>query len=280
MGNRGSDVDNRHHRRGWCGTPKTAIRRDRNVEQTHQSRIATRIFLVAAMVAVLLTPAASAGKPRTLELGSALGQGQWDRTLEKYNAQPLSSAGPWVENPRPDCTWDINDWSSLGTTGDLAAGAAVTESACQIEGYNPMYVEKNGMLAWWSGVSPWFGVAVDAPSPSLSVKVCYSPQARCFTLSPVALDSRTYRYRICTQVVYTPDDPSLSEIPGSTPVTLPTGSADGRGVVTTITFTVSNPAGRVAKGVAINWGVSSDAVFTVACPSHNAAYAEYPFRWF
>jgi len=236
--------------------------------------------MAAAIVAVLLAPAASAAKPHAFELGNALGQGQWNRTLEKYNAQPLSSAGSLVENPRPDCTWDINDWSSLGTTGDIRAGTAVTGSACQIEGFNPMYVEKNGVLAWWSGVSPWFGVAVDAPSPNLSVKVCYSPQARCFTLSPAALDSKTYRYRICAQVVYTPDDPSLSKIPGSTPATMPAGSTDGRGVVTTITFTVSNPTGRVVRGVGVNWGVSSDAVYTRACPSHNAAYAEYPFRWF
>jgi hypothetical protein len=250
------------------------------VKEARQSRFTTRVSLVIAMVGVLLTPTALAGKPRALNLGSALGQGQWDRTLEKYNAQPLSSAGPWVENPRPDCTWDINDWSSLGTTGDLAPGAAVTDSACQIEGFNPMYVEKNGVLTWWSGVSPWFGVAVDAPSPNLSVKVCYSPQGRCFTLSPVVLDSKTYRYRICAQVVYTPDDPSLSEIPGSTPATLPAGSTGGRGVTTTITFNVSNPTSRVVRGVAVNWGVSSDAVFTTACPSHNAAYADYPFRWF
>jgi hypothetical protein len=259
---------------------ETAIRRDRDVEQTRHSRLPTKVFLAAAMVAVLLTPAASAAKPHALDLGSALGQGQWDRTLEKYNAQPLSSTGPLVENPLPGCTWDINDWSSIGATGDLAAGAAVTGSACQIEGFNPMYVEKNGMLTWWSGVSPWFGVAVDAPSPGLAVKVCHSPQARCFTLSPVVLDSKTYRYRICAQVVYTPDDPSLSAIAGSTPVALPTGSTDGRGVETTITFTVSNPTGRVVKAVGINWGVSSDAVFTRACTSHNAAYAEYPFRWF
>jgi hypothetical protein len=259
---------------------ETPDRRDRDVEQLRHSRFTTRIFLVAAAVAVLLAPAASAGKPRTLDLGSALGQGQWDSTLEKYNAQPLSSTGSVVENPRPDCTWDINDWSSIGTTGDLAAGGAVTGGACQIEGYNPMYVEKNGMLTWWSGVSPWFGVAVDAPSPNLSVKVCYSPQARCFALSPTARDSKTYRYRICAQVVYTPDDPALSEIPGSTPATLPTGSTGGRGVMTTITFTVSNPTSRVVKAVGVNWGVSSDAVFNTACPSHNATSSDYPFRWF
>jgi hypothetical protein len=233
------------------------------------------------VVGLLLAPGASAGKPHSLDLGNSGSQGQWDRVLEKYNESPLSAGEPTVVNPRPDCTWDINDWSSLGTTGDLAPDAAVTGSACQIEGFNPMYVEKNGVLTWWSGVSPWFGVAVDAPSPDLSVKACYSPQARCFTLSPTALDSKTYRYRICAQVVYTPDDPSLSEIAGSTPVTLPTGSTDGRGVATTITsFTVSNPTGRVVRGVGVNWGVSSDAVFTLACPSHHAAYAEYPFRWF
>jgi hypothetical protein len=250
------------------------------VEPTNRSRFVTRAFILAALVAVLLAPAASAGKPQALDLGNALGQGQWDRTLEKYNAQPLASSGPWVENPRPDCTWDINDWSSIGTTGDLAPGAAVTGSACQIEGFNPMYVEKNGTLTWWSGVSPWFGVAVDAPSPNLSVKACYAPQARCFDLSPVPLDSKTYRYRICAQVVYRPDDPSLSEIPGSTPETIPTGSTGGRGVATTITFTVANPTTRIVKAVGVNWGVSSDAVFTRACPTHNAAYTDYPFRWF
>ena len=58
--------------------------------------------MAAAIVAVLLTPAASAAKPHAFEMGGALGQGQWNRALEKYNAQPLSSAGSLVENPRPD----------------------------------------------------------------------------------------------------------------------------------------------------------------------------------
>ena len=258
------------------------------MERTHRSqkdfssttRFTRAVVLATIVGGLLLAPGASAGKPHPLDLGNSGSQGQWDRVLEKYNGFPLAADGPTVVNPRTDCTWDINDWSALGTTGDLAPRAAVTGMACQIEGFNPMYVEKSGVLTWWSGVSPWFGVGVDAPSPDLSVRVCYSPQDRCFILSPTVLGLKTYRYRICAQVVYTPSDPALAEIPNSTPATLPTGSTAGRGVETTITFTVSNPTGRVVKGVSVNWGTSSDAVFTTACPSHNAAYSEYPFRWF
>jgi hypothetical protein len=232
------------------------------------------------VICLLLAPGASAGKPHTLDLGTSGSQGQWDRVLEKYNRWPQSQAGPWVVNPRPDCTWDINDWSSIGTTGDLAPRAAVSGSACQIEGYNPMYVEKNGMLAWWGAPSPWFGVEVAAPSADLAVKMCYSPQDRCFTLSPQTFDAKTYRYRLCAQVVYRPDDAALQPIPDSTPDALAAGSAAGLGVETTITFTVSNPTGRIVKGVGVNWGVSSDAVFTRACPTHTANQTDYPFRWF
>jgi hypothetical protein len=235
--------------------------------------------LLVAICCLLLTVPASAGPAPPLDF-QGTGFQQSHQTLEKYNVWPQpTDPAQLVIDPTTNCTWDINEHSEWTDTGSLAPGATASTQTCVVWGYNPMYVARNGLLAWYSSVSHWHAVSITGPQ-GLNVQVCYATPARCFTVPSKPVD-RTYQYSFCSQVVYQPGDPALTLIPGSTPDPLPWGSAPGEGSLTTVTISVSNPTGRTAKDILARWGMASDHTFPPGCSqTHPAPSVDYPFSWY
>lgn len=241
-----------------------------------------RALIVAGLLALLTTVTAAIAQQTPLDLANPSGGGQYDRVLEKYNVYPQpTDPSQLVVNPGGYGTWDINDHLAFQSYGYLDPGASTSTTRQMVWGYDPMYVSINGQLAWWSSPSPWYGADVTSSSPRLTVRVCYRPQARCFTLAPTQVDTHAYDYKICGQVVYDPDDPALVLIPGSTPDPLPYGSAPGEGVPSTVTVRVSNPTAHRIRSITAAFGVSSDAVFSSGCTEqHGAEQSSYPMTWY
>ncbi len=233
-------------------------------------------------VLVMLPGVASAGPEPQLNLANRTGEEQATITLEPYNVWPWpADPAQRVIDPTTGCFWDINERGIYSSTGSLAPGTSASTELCVIEYFQPRYVARNGNLAWYSGPSPWFGAQVLAQSSGLTVTTCFQPQGRCFTLTPVVVDRKTWSYSGCQQIVYLPDDPALVEIPGSTPDPLPWGSTAGRGVRTTITLTIANPTGSLVRGVLARWGESSDVSFPRGCTQQAPpTTSEYPFRYY
>jgi hypothetical protein len=236
----------------------------------------TAAFLGGVALSVLVLSAiAEGGKEQPLSFANATTGGASNVVIEQQNDWPFPPDP--IVNSLPGCTWDINDYLTLTTRGYLAPGAIVTKNVCMVSDYNPVYKTVNGMTTWWGSSRGHYGAAISAPSPDLNVTVCYAPQARCFHPSPVwDANAREYDWALCSQVVYVPDDPELVDIAGSN---------GGRGVVTTITFTLENPTARQVKGVSAGVGVASGAGLqnppvTPGCPwpLPEKTY-DYPFSW-
>lgn len=180
---------------------------------------------------------------------------------------------PLLVSP-PLCAWDVDDaWHQFGG-GDLAAGQTVSGTLCMVSDHNPTYQCINEVCGWGSGQRARHSAALGSPSAALIVQVCYSPQGRCFTLAPQAVDSG-YRYTLCSHVVYEPDDPALVEIPDSN---------GGLGVVTTITTTVQNPTGAAVRGnvllhEVVGIGRSSIASLPPCAFNVYPTTYDYPFEW-
>lgn len=241
------------------------------------------LYTLCALVLVLVLPAW--GKPHVLDLSNPTSEyaNQQDTYLEKYNIYPWPADYTQLVRNSSGCVWDINDHQSWYADGDLAPGASASTQGCIVWGFNPMYVSRNGLLAWWSSVSNWYGTRTTAPSPDLAVSVCLSVPARCFPLSPTKVDRKTYSYALCVQAVYNPDDPAMSLIPDSTPSPLISGSTPGVGALSYTTLNVSNPTTRVIKAVQVRWGFSSDVVFPAGCvvtSQRPPVTHDYPLAWY
>ena len=241
-----------------------------------------RIRLALVALVLLSAVPASAGPSVPLDFQGGTGFIQSTQTLEKYNVWPQpTDPAQLVIDPTVGCTWDINEHSDLRDSGDLAPGATASVDTCIIWDYNPMFVARNGNLHWWSTESHSYGFSILGPA-GLNVQVCYSTPVRCLPAVVTQVDSKVYKYTLCSQMVYTPDDPALELIAGSTPDPLPWGSAPGEGVPSTVTLSVSNPTGRTARGIQANWGVSSDAFHHAGCSegAHPEREQDYPFAWY
>jgi len=176
-----------------------------------------------------------------------------------------------VVNPGGVGTWDINDNNDWVAGGSLPAGAITIGSWQHVWDWNPIYRCFGGVCADRSGPSNEYGATVTAPSDGLSVTVCYQPQARCFPLVAVYdAGARLYRWHICTEAIYQPDDAAIVDIAGSN---------GGRGVPTTMTLTVTNPTSRVVKDIIANFGISSDVTFRAGCTVEPPAHFDYPYGW-
>jgi hypothetical protein len=250
-----------------------------------------RLFALIAAIGILFAPIASADKPSSQPLFVTYGTsiGQLSYTLELYNAKPLPPGSHIVNPMLGQCSWDINDHWWSGSPGYMPAGTSLSSPAtCMVSQPNPLYTMNDGVWAWRSGPRPWFGMQLTAPavrktSPSsLSVEVCYQPQAHCFSPQPVFdATAGTYTWNHCSQAVYTPGDPSLAIVPGSTPDPLPDGAYPGYGLPTYITVTVTNPTGSRIANVQAYWGVSSDASFPPGCiRNYPGVASDYPFNWY
>lgn len=247
-----------------------------------------RIATVAAASAVLMVGAAAkgGGQQPPFTFANPSGGGGGHQIIEKQNDWPFpTDPNLLIVNPgwpASCCAWDINDHSDWHTSeGYLAASTSVQTQWKHISDYNPIYRCIYGSCQEYSSPSNWHGATVDAGSPNLTVTLCFEPQNRCFSPSPVATSQNSWHWRVCAQAVYTPDDPALQDIQGSNAG----GAASplGRGVITTVTFKILNPStdGRhgTVKNVSADWGLSSDAYFAPGCENHDNPLVDYPFRW-
>lgn len=237
------------------------------------------VFLVACVVA-LSTVALVANRPQPLSLVQGVtGGGQLNYQIDK---QSWWLDGTHVDpdhrivNPLAGCTWDINDHNEYEARGVLIAGSSVNRTDCHVFDTNPFYACNSGTCAWWSGPSNWVGLEGWSTSSALIATLCFQPQNRCFTATPIYVggSAKLYRYDACVQAVYDPTDASIVEIAGSN---------GGRGLVTTVRRSVTNPTARDVKSVQVNWGLASDVFTTPGCPAYPlstwAIQSEYPWRW-
>lgn len=236
-----------------------------------------RRLVVVVLLALLVAGPVSAGKPQPLDWVNPATDGQSTYVVEQQNDWPWPAPELRVVNPLSGCTWDVNDRLTLTDSGYLNPAVPVSKAVCMVTDHNPTWRSVFGLEGWWSSERGRFGFQLDAPSASLQITACYTPQDRCFTPAPVwQPTTRTYRWTVCSQVVYTPDDPVLTEIPGSN---------GGLGVVSQILTTVVNtgarrvPDVRLSVGVQDGAGLAGPPIGPGCADTPPTAHVAYPFTW-
>lgn len=215
-----------------------------------------RLVLTTFAGVLLLSLPASAAPQQPLDLSVGPSSIQHSPWIEQQDDWPRPTDGTDIVNPfGGTCVWSVNDHVSWRTTGYLDPGASSSTSVCIVSDFNPVLATRFGLTAWWGNSRYGF---FGATASKGNVSVCYSPQGRCFT-GP-----------FCGRANYNPDDPALTEIPDS---------RGGRGVVTTITLTVSNPTSKRIRDITVDWGVSSDIFYHGGCTGPNTTNSDYPFYW-
>lgn len=215
-----------------------------------------------------LTPAAGGGQ-QSLDLALAIGGYQSSAWIEQQDDWPMPATP--IVNPDPTCTWSVNDHSDWSADGYLDPGATTTRSSCIVSDFNPVTATRNGTTATWNMAPYGFaGLSLLSPSSDLTVIVCYQPQARCFAPGSVYdVAVKQWRYTFCGRANYQPDDAALVAIAGSN---------GGRGVITTVTITLTNPTARRVRNLFARGGFSSDVTFPTAC-NPVPTQTTYPFTW-
>lgn len=209
------------------------------------------------LVLVLAVPASAKGKPVALTLG-VLPADQSTSWIEQQDDWPQPPEGEYVVSVfPPSCTWSNNDHYEWFETGNMAPGASSSRTFCTVSDFDPVLATRNGVTAFWHMAEyGFFGLSV---SQGLNASVCYQPQGRCFQVARA----------FCGRVHYDAGDANLVDIEGS---------RGGRGVVTSVTVTVTNPNAKRLRNVSVQGGISSDAIFPPGCetlPDQN----DYPFEW-
>lgn len=218
-----------------------------------------RIILAALAVFAVVALPASGGGPQPL--GSWAGGGQHSGWIEQ---QAITSTTPTNSFGR-NCLWSVNDHELWESWGYLDAGSSASRDKCVVSDYP--HTAPYGMST----------VGVFAKSPNLVVTVCFEPQTRCFSPAPVLVE-RQYRYTFCGHAHYDPSDPVMVEIPGS---------SGGRGIVTTVSTTISNPTDRRVRDVIARVGFASDISLFLGWPDAVGCLptfpytdeSDYPFAW-
>ncbi len=204
------------------------------------------------VVLLLALPASAKGKPGALNLGvgpSSIQVSSWIAQQDDW-PQPAD----FIRNSLPGCVWSVDDHRGYHATGYLDPGSVSTQ-ACVVSDFNPVLATRNGITDTWDMAAyGFFGAALSA---GLSGSVCYSPQGRCFVFTGT----------FCGRANYHPDDPALTDI---------ADSHGGRGVITMVTLTVTNPSSRRIRDADVSWGFSSDVLFPAGCVVQPTTGA-YPF---
>lgn len=220
-----------------------------------------RMLLVLALAGLLVMPA-SAGGP--VSLGTSwTGGGQHSSWIEQQQTSPTTPTNPFGGS----CFWSVNDHEFLESRGYLDPGVSISLSKCVVAGFQ-------------SNVAPFgFSTAeVVTRSPSLMLTVCYEPQGRCFSANPVLGPDRLYHSTFCGRALYHESDPAVIEI---------SDSFGGRGVVTSVTTTISNPTGKRVRDAIARVGLASDIAVFLHWPDAVGCLPEipyvdrfeYPFEW-
>ena len=232
--------------------------------------------LCACVLVLLLGSLSAQARPRSQRSGPAMEYLLYSRVLQ--NPIEQESNIPWGEdailNPFTDCAWDLDDHTVSIAEGALRAGDVLAKTECVIASQSPYWMTINGVEGWYGWSLGWYGVQVRAETPDLSVEVCYQPEGRCFTASPV-YDAAVSKwvYNSCTQAAFSPGDPMLSVIPGSN---------GGVGVVQAVTTTITNPTSRNARNVDSTLGAVGAAYIWRGyggCVKDAPVTVDYPFQY-
>ena len=155
------------------------------------------------------------------------------------------------------CVWDIDDQWNIGGTGILGVGATHSISQCEIT----------------DGQRHLLGIRAFADTPELVITVSFAPMGVSFTLTPLVWDRRTWVYGGC---VGGPVDWGWLSSPSVT------GSNGGRGKVTTVTVTVSNPTDRVVRNIGVDSRRGSDTPGSIRrsyCRGEPVMFDQAGFSW-
>lgn len=220
-----------------------------------------RVFSLAAVLVAVLVAPVGAAPPSSFDFLEGPGSGQRTAWIEQQDDWPKPA--DFIRNSS-GCPWSVNDHLNWGPIQGYLDPGAVSGSYCIVSDFNPVYATRNGTTAWWSMAAyGYFGLSLRTSLATHSVEVCYSPQGRCFPLSPTwDAAFKAWRWEFCGRASYAPDDPALVDIEGS---------HGGRGVVTTVTARITNTGTKRDRTV---WGVtgfSSDVYFPAGCegPTHD-----------
>jgi hypothetical protein len=256
------------------------VERDQRHAETRAPRrallaLSLAVFLLGAVVHPSHATAArgAAAHPATASLAYAYGVApSVSDPVEQETDWPFpADPAQWVISPyrQMPCSWDTDDLWTQHAQGTLAAGESLTVDECMIASPTMTYRTVNGTTGWYSFGTPFLGTLLRAPMSTLEVRLCYSPQDRCFTPAPV-YDPATggYLYTSCSHTQYAPDDPALVVIPGS---------QGGVGLAQTVTVTVRNPTARNARNFYsdVSMGPSRD----VPGCAGSTLTDDYPFRF-
>lgn len=232
------------------------------------------LSVVAVALVVVVSASAQSRKGNTsLNIDVPVKGGQSSTWIEQQDDWPRPDDGGIV-NPLAGCVWSVNDHYTIRKTGSLNAAASTSDTTCLVSDFNPVLATRFGFTdSWQMSDYGMFGVMVTAPTSGLSVAVCYQPQGRCFAPMSVQAGTKSWRTTFCGRANYRPDDPVLQDIAGSN---------GGRGVVGSVTLTITNTTGRQVRDITVQWGVSSDVFWPSACEGRingPADHTEYPFEW-
>jgi hypothetical protein len=227
-----------------------------------------------ALAAFFLLALPASGRPQDALTWQQFGFGQQDYIVEQETNYPQGSdpAG-WVVNTT-SCAWSVNDhWLRALVDGGqdgvtLDAHGSSATSVCMIASPNPFYKTINGVAAYYSyPLLPYLSVSVSSPSPSLTAAACWSPQNRCFNLTPTwNAAAHDYEASLCALASYSPSDPALQTIPDSN---------GGSGVYSTVSITVANPTSRAVRKVYAAYSILGADAGNPTCNANS----EYPFHW-
>jgi hypothetical protein len=232
-----------------------------------------RRLVLGLTLACLLTLHAAPAEAGRNAMGYVLYGSFVDPTIEQQTDLPFGS-GNVVTNPyrATPCAWDVDDhWYSIAE-GTLRAGQSLTKTECVVSSPAGFFVSVNGNWGWYYYALGWYGVQVKADVGTLDVRVCYDVEDYCITATPTQV-AGSWVYNSCSLAAYSPDDPTVQDIPGSN---------GGRGVVHQVTTTVTNPTGRNVRSFSSM--VGSVGVYMYAsgwggCVQGAPVVYDYPFSY-
>lgn len=220
-----------------------------------------KLFWIGLLLSCLFfASTAGAGAPVPLGVSWAGGQQETDWVEQQQTSQTTPT------NPFTACFWSVNDHGSWTSSGYLDPGQSATRTTCRVADYG------TGAPYGFTTASTWAAAAV-------TTTICYQPQGRCFTATPVYVPAEhAYHSTLCIRAQYHQSDPLMQEIPDS---------LGGYGLITTITTTIKNNGSKRVRDILAKVGYASDiAVFlhwqdADGCLA-NLPYVdhfEYPFEW-
>ena len=176
-----------------------------------------KLLPLALLTALLLVMPASAGPPGVTELITS--DLSITGPIVQQSPDPCTEA-TCIRNPTTTCLWNVDDrWTAGAVARKIGAGISASGSVCLIADNHV----------------PFWGARVWAEKGDLRVTLHFEPQNVTFRLDPVQWDTKVWVWKGCMFGPYYPGWNVLPEIPDSN---------GGRGMLGSVTFTVTNTSSR------------------------------------